>query len=147
VAFICTVTAENYHADVFRRGGAYSAVVNIGYDDEEDKSYSVVVGLDPTPTGSLELFFVVMETWATGEEYTHWSGLETRFLSREHRGLVMNVIASATKSLIDQARPDSVLVVTHDDNPPEKALVKHRVLCSVVSMAGYQVTQSDPLSR
>jgi hypothetical protein len=143
MAFVCTITAESYHADVFRNGNAYSAIVNIGCDNEEPKSYSVVVGLEPNPAGQMELFFVVVEAFADGTEYEHWSGLQTRFLSRQERVLVMEIIADATKSLIERAKPDCILVVTHDDNPPEKALIKHRMIVSIVAHSGYRVTQSD----
>jgi hypothetical protein len=103
MAFVCTITEESYHGDIFRNGDCFSEVVNIGHDPAEGKGYSVVVGIDRTGGGGYELYFFVVET-TDGNEYPYWSGRETVFLKGEDRAKVMAIVTLATRAIIDVAR-------------------------------------------
>lgn len=139
------IIATDWHAEVFRRGSAYLVVVNIGYDQEINHTYSVMVGLDMAPAGGLELFFSITD--ADNLEDTDrrlFSGLDTRdLLTKEQREAVLKTALDATKSLLNQVNPERVSWFTWDAYLPHKAMVKYLRLARMVQMCGYEVHAGD----
>lgn len=145
MAFELTIEADEWRADVFRRGNAFLVVVNFGYDPLINHTYSAVVGLEPLQGGDMEHFFFIIDADnANGTETTYYSGLQTVGLfPKETRNLVLKLVLSATKSLLDTAQPAQVRRFTWDANPPEKALVKHLAVAEVFETCGYAMRTSD----
>jgi len=145
MAFVCTITEESFHADVFRRGGEYIVHVHVGYDDQSDKNYSIVVGLSPAPPGEYEYYFAFVEV--NGEDDSEreiWDGRETgAIINREHKREIMAVIMAATKGLLEHAKPGRFFMATHGDHLPDKAMAKYRALHTVFEDCGYTVNQTD----
>jgi hypothetical protein len=139
-------------AFVFRTGGNTvirddSVALPVGYDDASDKSYSYVIGFAPLPGGvGTELYFVLIETdHAQGVAHEFWSGLDVaKFVSREDRARLLEVVAAGIELLLHRAKPTRVFQVTHDTNLPEKALRKHRLIGDIFATNGYIVTEAEP---
>lgn len=146
MAFICTARGEHFSADVFQDENACSIVVDIGYDDEKDCDYKVVVGLEPQAGGGAEFYFHIIEIdGETGRDYPYWSGRDVaRFIGPADRHEIMCVILTLVQVLLQTARPERVECVTHDANPPDAALLKHRAILEVFSECGYNVITADP---
>lgn len=144
MAFEFTI-ATDWHAEVFRRGSAYLVVVNIGYDQEIDHTYSVMVGLDGAPVGGLELFFSIIDADNGNNTSTElFSGLDTlALLTKDQREAVLKTALDATKSLLNQVNPERVSWFTWDANLPHKAMVKYLRLARMFQMCGYEVHTGD----
>ncbi|MCP1754396.1 hypothetical protein [Bradyrhizobium elkanii] len=139
------IDENGWRADVFRRGNAYLVIVNFGYDPVIDHTYSVMVGLEPLPGGGMEHFFcVIAADNVNGIETTYHSGLETaNLLDKEARKSVLALVLMATRSLLNEARPDAVQRFTWDANAPEKALRKHFAVAKIMETCGYTPRTSD----
>ncbi|WP_428988856.1 hypothetical protein [Methylocapsa aurea] len=125
MAFVRIIQEDQFQADTFRNGAAWAVVVNIGFDDTEPLNYSLIVGLDLMGAGAIEYYFHIVEANSeTEDEYIYWSGRDTAsFIPSDDRVVILGALLTATHVLLEQARPERVEVVTHDANPPEKALV------------------------
>ena len=141
-----TVTEDEWHADVFRQGNAYLVVVNFGYNPEAKTTFSVMIGLEPLPGGDMELFFTVIANGANNEKKEYHSGADTVGLfPKEARRLVLKIVLSATKSLINTAQSKNVRFFTFDADPPEKALVKYGMIAIMcLKRAGMQLINPIP---
>lgn len=146
MAFVCTVKKETFDAEVFQHGNSYAAVINVGYDADSDRGYSLVVGLEPMAGGELEYFFHILETDRKIEyKQDYWCGKDVaEFISKEDRQAILQVLVSATCEMLDLVRPEKVNYISHDVNPPDKALVKHGLIASGFERCGYQVHTADP---
>ena len=146
MAFVCSIASDTYRADTIRNGNAYLSVINVGYDDQENVSYSLVVGLEPLAGGDYEFFFhLVAANGDDGSEHPYWSARDVAtFIGREDRARIRAVLLTATHSLVETARPDRVECVTYDENPPDRALVKYFLIAEVFRGCGYAVTSPDP---
>jgi hypothetical protein len=146
MAFVRVISDEEFQADTFKKGNSWSIVVNIGYDDENDLSYSLVVGLEPMGGGAIEYFFQIIEAdGESGGEYIYWSGKDTAaFIPKEDRVVILSAVLTATRALIENAKPSRVEMVSYDPDPPQKALVKHWLIGRVFEQCGYVVKTADP---
>ncbi|MCJ2108640.1 hypothetical protein MKK70_25355 [Methylobacterium sp. E-041] len=120
--------------------------MSIGYDDASTKVYTMAVGFEPLPGGDTKYFFHVVEgDTETGEECVHWSGRETRFITQsEDRKAILAAVLTLTEGLLKSAEPDTVRWFTHEERPPDKALVKHFLIANVFDVSGYDVRTCDP---
>jgi hypothetical protein len=145
MAFQLLIDAAGWHADVFRRGGAYLVIVNFGYDSVMDHTYSAMVGLEPLPGGGMEHFFCIIDADnVNGTETRHFSGTKTTgFLDKATRRTVLELILMATRSLLNEAQPDRVQRFTWDAHAPDKALLKHFAVAKVIETCGYTVRTFD----
>jgi hypothetical protein len=145
MAFQLLIDKDGWRADVFQRGGAYLVIVNFGYDPVTDHTYSAMVGLEPLPGGGMEHFFCIIDgDNVNGTETTYHSGLHTtNLLDKAARRVVLDLVLMATKSLLNAAQPDVVQRFTWDANAPDKALVKHFAVASVIETCGYKARASD----
>ncbi len=145
MAFQLTVKEDGWRADVFRDGGTYLVVINFGYDPETDTTFSVMTGLDPLPGGDMEHFFCIVENNGSNEKKIHYSGAETMGLfPKETRKLVLSMVLSATRSLINTVKCENVRHFTHDADLPHKALIKHILIAKAVESCGYAINKPDP---
>lgn len=146
MAFVCTCREDAFNVEVFQRGSASLAVLQIGYDDESSLVFTMAVGFEPLPGGDSEFFFHVVEgDTETDHEHTYWSGRETGFISaREDRRAILDAVLTLTQGLIRSVQPPSVQWYTHDETPPERALVKHFLIANVFDANGYAVRTTDP---
>jgi hypothetical protein len=145
MAFVRTLSRDDFQFETFKNGNAWLVIVSIGYDDEKDASYTLVVGLEPGGGSAIEYFFQIVEAEGeTGGEHTYWSGRDTRFIRPDDRKVILEAVLTATHMLLTSARPSRVEMVTYDPNPPEKALVKHWMVGKVFESCGYKVQAADP---
>jgi hypothetical protein len=145
MAFVRTISPDDFQFETFKTGNAWLVVVSIGYDDGLDISYSLVVGLEPAAGGAVEYFFQIVEAEReTGVEYVYWSGKDTRFLKQDDRKIVLAALLTATSALLTSARPERVEMITHSPDLPDKALVKHLSIARVFESCGYEVHTADP---
>jgi hypothetical protein len=132
-------------AEVVRRGNAQLIIVPIGYDDTDDKSYSLFIVLDMEPGGDRNLSFCIVEyDGETDSEYTYWSGRETRFICGDDRALVKAALLCAVEHLLNTVQPARVHMCTIDADSPEKAQVKNFEIVRVFEICGYAVHTADP---
>jgi hypothetical protein len=141
MAFVRTVSRDDFQFQTFKHGNSWLVILNIGYDDQIDLSYSLVVGLEPAVGGAIEYFFHIVEAdGETGGEHTYWSGKETaHFILKDDRKVILEAVLTATQLLLKNAQPSRVEVTTYDPDPPDKALVKHLMIGRVFELGGYQV--------
>lgn len=145
MAFVRTISPDDFQFETFKNGNAWLVVVSIGYDDEFDITYSLVVGLEPAAGGAVEYFFQIVEAdGETGGEHVYWSGKDTRFLKKDDRKIVLAAVLTATRMLLTSASPKRVEMITHSPDPPDKALVKHHLIGKVFASCGYEVHSADP---
>lgn len=144
MTFVCTVSQGGFRLHVFRAGVSGIVVVNIGHDDTEPLNYSAVVGIEPLPSGSSELFFHIVEAdGATGAEHPFYSGKNTKFISDpKAREEILVSILTALKTLFSTFEPDECTWFTIDDNLPQKALLKFRAIRQTVERCGYVVAST-----
>lgn len=146
MAFICTIEHDNYSGSVFKKGNSHASILPIGYDDADDKSYSLFVSLDPVVADedSLELSFRVME-WdgGTDSEHAFWSGKDTSFIESNDRSAILRMLAAAVNRLLKSANPAKVVLCSRDGNAPDKANRKFILLGHVFEMCGYSVSTAD----
>ena len=84
MGFVCTTTGKEFEiADD-------TVLMPIGYDDQEPKSYTLIIGFDSMAGGDPEFYFCILEV--NTEEHTelrHWSGLDVaKFTSKDDRRLI-----------------------------------------------------------
>jgi len=146
MAFISSITEDSFQADVFREGKEYSIHVHVGYDDSENKTYSVVVGLSPIPPGEYEYYFALIEVDAdTDSERMIWDGRQTKeIIGETERREILRVVMGLTKGLLDQVKPPIFYMATHGEYLPDRAMTKYRALHQVFRDCGYNITQTDP---
>jgi hypothetical protein len=145
MAFVGVIQEDIFQADTFREGRSWAIIVNIGYDDERPLSYSIVVGLSPMAGGPIEFYFHMVEAdGETGEEHIYWCGRDVaHFIPPESRSIILATVMTATKALIENACPQRVEMVSYDEDPPAKALVKHFLIGRVFEQCGYTVRTAD----
>jgi hypothetical protein len=147
MAFVCTV--ENVvDLEIFRSGSSSAIVFRVGHDDDQQnmKTYSAVLGLTPQGGGDLEFYFHLLEVDdETGAEYIYWSGKDVaKFIGPADRHRILEAILAATAELLTRIAPQKVHCCTHDQHPPDRALVKHFLIANVFEECGYEVHTSDP---
>ncbi|TPM27176.1 hypothetical protein [Mesorhizobium sp. B2-3-5] len=131
--------------------GEHIARVAIGYDDETDHTYSVVVALSPLPGhGGLhdfELVFSIVETYVDSDHsHSFWDGTDTKpFLADAHqRTLTAAIIVTLVSRLIDVVAPDVVTMTTYTSHLPAQALQKFHQIALVFAQKGYNAGEADP---
>jgi hypothetical protein len=146
MAFVCTISDESFSTEVFINGSSTGCVINVGYDDTSDKGFSVVVGLETAPGGGHEFFFFLLEVdGGTGAEHPYWCGKDVaKFIGKDDRNQILRAILGVTEFILTEIKPKSVNYCTHDQNPPEEALVKHFLIANVFEECGYEVRTADP---
>ncbi len=147
MAFVCTISDGDFSGSVFKKGFSHAAVYPIGYDDIDDKSYSLFVSLDPLvgDDSIVELSFRVIEyDGETDSEYVFWSGRDTAgFIKGDSRKAVLTLLAVAVGHLLNSAKPAKVLVCSMDKDAPEIADRKFIILGHVFENNGYSVKVAD----
>ena len=144
MAFVCTAPQRGPYLVPVARGGGYALPIDIGYDDDAGIDYTLLVGLDHSlPGEEFEFFFCIIETDViTEHEYTIWSGKETcNKFSRYDRSIIRSCLLCVTEHLIRGVTPDSFSMTTHDENLPEGALEKFRLLNDIFRCCGYAVSE------
>jgi hypothetical protein len=144
--FICTLTEESCHAEVFSSGGEHSVVVRVGHEEAGDKTYSMVVGLSPQPPGEMEFFFFMAEADSAEEtDREIWDSREiSNLIGHEDRKKILAALLGAAQLLLSSVKPECFIVCTRDGNLPAPALEKYQKLNHLFSAMGYTVTATDP---
>lgn len=145
MAFICTVKGENFNIEVFRKGNAFSVVINLGYEDDSDAGYSAVIGLEPMGGGNIEFFFHLVRFRDGHDDELFWSGLDLpNCILPNDRECILDALCSTAHELLNQVKPPTFHYCTHDRDAPDKALVKHILMMKVFESCGYTVNSADP---
>ena len=120
-------------------------MVLIGYDDIEDKSYDLLVSLEPMPPGDLDFSFSIVEhDGETDTDYSYYnSGDVGKFISATDRTLILECLLGATAHLLKVAQPARVTMSTMNEGAPEKANHKFIKLAHVFKACGYVVHTAD----
>lgn len=138
MGFVCTA-ADAEKAKIELIGD--SVVAPIGYDDVDQKSYSLLISFDVTGGGDKELFFCIVEVNNDDNtEIRHWSGLDVaKFASHNDRMLIRSLLLDGIECLLKHKAPKRVFCCTHDSDLPKKALTKHFLIAHIFERCGYQV--------
>lgn len=129
--------------------GEFVITLPIGFDDESNAVLSVLVCLATVPgygKQRYELVFHIVIAEDDEEDFRS-DGLETITVltCKYDRAQVLSAILYATKRLIEEVTPLAVIMVTHELNLPEKALVKYEKIAAVFREAGYKAGRGDPM--
>jgi hypothetical protein len=112
MAFVCTAVRQKYHFDAFRDEERLAITVPVGYDDESDRNYFMVVGLDVTPPGVLEIYFHLLEVnGETKGEQIYWSGKDVIFISKADRALILSLVLDAITAILNAVKPPNVFIL------------------------------------
>lgn len=145
MAFVCTCDCETLDAEVLRNSEGWAVVAHLGYEEYTDVDYFCHVGLSEMPGGNLELYFYVRAiNLHTKEAKEFWSGRYLpEIIDSDARVAILATVCTCIKALLNEARPSLVFWQTHDERPPQKALVKYERVAVVVRDSGYVVTKAD----
>jgi hypothetical protein len=144
--FVCTLSPESCHAEIFHSGDETTVLVRVGYDEAGDKTYSVMAGFSPIPPGDLDFFFALIEADAEEdtERFIYDALVAGLLIPREDRPKIMAAVLYAAQLLVDSVKPDYFIMSTRDGYLPAKALEKYHHLNQLFSAAGYRITKTDP---
>ena len=148
MAFVCTLDLTgDLGFNVFSSGVEHAAQCTVGYDDDTDSTFSVLVALSPTVGGDMELSFAVVEADLDGHAYEYRNGLDTRNRIRDtdDRAKVLVAACTAVKALIDRFEPMRVFRCV-PATLPEKALRKHLTIHEVFTEAGYTILEVEQVA-
>lgn len=126
------------------------ARIPIGFDDETQDVYGVLVALVPMPgMGPVhrELMFFLYRAKVDGDgEIEQWNdGLETKsFLNDADRALVLAAICVAAKTLVEETKPHTISMTTVKVDLPARALIKYETVCDAIVTLSYEYGQVDP---
>jgi len=123
--------------------------VRIGFDDETDATYGVVVSLKMVagqPDNHKEITFDVVEYIPAGDETNVCNdGQQTkRFLVGDHRKDALSCICSSVVELVKHHNPDVISMMTCMPDLPRKALTKYEDVCMALRAVGYRGGRADP---
>jgi len=140
MAFVCTLR-DDFSPEIVDD----VLIFRIGYDESAGRTYSVVMGLDPTPRGRWEFYFYIMEYRdGTNEQRILWSGRDTKgLIESEERQLVLDAVCKAIPTLLDEYKPDWVYRCTNDAGLSEDGLKKHTAIAEVFKSCGYEQYEVD----
>jgi hypothetical protein len=148
VTFVCVVGGNGERADyqLIENGNAAVVRTRVGYDDTTFHTYHMFCGVDVMAIGGLEYYFNLVKLDTNGDEVaTFWSGKEVaRFVTENDRKAILAVVLTATHMLVERVRPYEVFMVTHDPNPPEKAMLKYSLIIQAFHECGYVAKATDP---
>src|SRR6266404_3122084 len=146
MAFVCTAPRRGpYPCPIADEGGGCVVVLPIGYDEAAEIDYTLMVGLDTPPGGIPEFFFCLIEADViTGSEDRIWSGryVSCKFTQYD-RCILRECVVSIAEHLIKFASPNIFNMTSYDENLPERALVKFRLLNEMFGQSGYQVYELE----
>jgi hypothetical protein len=117
----------------------------IGFDPDENVSYSATVSLDSgTPSYGAELNFWIDENregFLPGE--TFWNSTQTHFIKGPDRQAVLQWILNATDMLISQTAPECVSMATMDSDLPTKAIRKYMMIKAIFAKHGFLIRTKE----
>lgn len=144
MSFICTIEDET-EAQFFPHGRGAMGMVAIGYDDIDDKSYTVHVSLGVMPGDVFDLSFWINEyDGEVDDNYQLTSGMQTQFINREQRLVILNCICRLTHALVAFHKPDIINVCSSDQDAPEKSHFKFFRVATTIEKIGYKIATYDP---
>jgi hypothetical protein len=145
MAYISTLADQADYVHVLRQGNAYLVLETIGCDDEvEDATYVLMVTIDPTAGGDLELAFNISKSVPGHPDDVYWDGLQTEpFLTGEDRAAVLLALLNIVKNLVRVVNPSKVFMCTMQPGLPDKALAKYLEICRVCEEDGFNVTEQE----
>jgi len=145
MAFISIDLGESFHADMLRRGAAYSVLVRVGCDPDRQTNYFIQVGLSPVPGFDyLEYHFCLIGASPPDQEEVYWSGLDVPGdIPPDCRKKVLDVVLKATENLLTYVKPAEVFRITRDVDVTGAPLAKHDAVSIVFDRCGYEVAQTN----
>jgi hypothetical protein len=142
MAFVCI--AQGDKTPVLDLNGNIALVV--GYDDQEDKTYSTLTGFASSGGGCEEFFFCLVEfDHAYKAEHQFWLGSDVaRFITREDRARVLETFLFGAQCSLEKGAPVSFFMAAHEPNLPEPAIRKYLLMGDVFKRNGYEVREEEP---
>lgn len=149
--FISTLEhGQPISVDTMAGNGEFIVRIPIGYDDDTDAVYSLIVALSSLPgmadIPGYELTFSIVVAAIDGSQISEcWDGLEARqfLVDADHRSMVKSLIYQAATHLTAESGANLVHMVTHTSNLPERALVKFNEICAVFRGIGFRAGRGD----
>lgn len=144
MTFVSTLTDDEDYVHVHRDGNSYRVATQIGYDDEKETIFYLVVMLDVVPAWDYELRYWIEEYDNETEEFfMYWDRADVRkFIGSEDRKKIIDSLLSLVRHLVRLVRPCSVTISLKDSgNGPHR---KDMMLLEVFADCGYEVTLCDP---
>ena len=149
MAFVCILEDEcPFTVAVTPKNREAIAIIPIGYDDETDIDFKMLVTLSPIPgygEDGYELAFAIIEI-EDGCETLRWNGLDTRRAIPDpgHRSLIRAALGLAVQRLIDDTKPSIISMFTYEADLPPAALRKFHDVGLIIKAAGYRGGRADP---
>lgn len=146
MAFVALVGLAEAHVEAFRQDGEECAIViPVGVDEEEGRSYALVVGLSPAPPGNMEFYFGIAEIEAGGDERLILdSAIVARLIPRGTRQQIRIVLMRAAHAIVSWTEPECFHMTTYTEHLPAVALSKYVDLAEVFGSLGYNISGPDP---
>jgi hypothetical protein len=145
MAFQPVQDSPNIANEVLRRefGVLFSRLV--GFDDIEDRHYSVVVTLDVMPGGDYELSFFLEEfDSTTGGVSQYWRASDVaRFIPAKERKVILAVVLRLVTAAVQLLLPPRIYMCSRGDDPDERAVRKYILIARAIEMCGYRVHMPD----
>lgn len=128
--------------------GSALLICPIGCDHSIEAAFFIQVAVQwDKDLDAFEFFFAVSVTFVDAEYTDRFlSGIETKtyISAADDREYVLMSALAAMTMLLRQARPDRVVIFSHDPNLPPAALRKHVKMTEVFERCGYRVVELPP---
>ena len=118
----------------------------IGFDDETDFSYSLMLALSPNPGGTYEFVFVLTSKKPDEDEpIPAYDGSRTRaqIANSEDRAYVLGLICMAVGEMVEKSSASIIFMTTHTADLPEHALRKFYIIAQAFEDNGFEVGRAD----
>ena len=117
----------------------------VGFDDVEDRHYSVIVTLDLMPGFSYELTFFLEEYDAQEDSHSrYWQASDVaKFISKQDRESIRKVVLGLVIDAVCMLMPERIYMCSRGDDPSERAMRKYFLIARAIEMCGYEVHMPD----
>lgn len=131
MAFQLVQDSPNVRDEVLRREFGVLLSRLVGFDDIEDRHYSVFVTLDVMPGGDHELSFFLEEyDSTTSGESQYWRASDVaRFIPTKERKVILAVVLHLATEAVRLLEPKRIYMCSHGDDPDERAVRKYNLIC------------------
>lgn len=134
--------------EVLEGTGEYICTVPVAEADGKVLSIFVAISVVPGNPELYELVFntIVSYVWEKdAEDLVLWDGIPVRQFvpQRQHRRRLLDVVCACVETIVDQAKPDLLVMNTHTPDLPKQALSKFDLITKVIKGRGYETGRGN----
>lgn len=117
----------------------------VGFDDVEDRHYSVVVTLDLMPGLDYELSFFLEEFDTTNDSvFQYWRATDVvGFIPPPERKVILAIVLRLVTAAVQQVMPERIYMCSRGDSRSEREEMKYSLIALAIEMCGYRVRKPD----